>query len=161
MSVEVTGLGSNSGFQRFIDDITAESVIQDILEDIGTQAVHLSTQKISENKVEPKTTDETLMQRRKGANKQRKRKNTNRLTERTKQKRSTGITLLDSGIGIKQISHEVASDEVAVGVPPGYMAAHQKGTVPNSPKREFLVLPTDEQSVKIAEHHWRKNTRTA
>lgn len=142
---EMIGFDEGSEFARWVDDITDKGLYEDVLDDVGKQAVDLSTEKISKNKVTPKTSQATLDARRRPRGK--------------KKQSGSGITLLDTGVGIKQIAYESGFDEMAVGVPAGYMAAHQEGTVPNAPRRKFLTMPKSDDIVDTVEFYWKKVTK--
>lgn len=96
---------------------------------------------IMDGNVRPEMSDETREARRKGP-------------------KSSGEakTLIDTGVGARQIAFEVdvGSTSVFIGVPDGYMAYHQEGRVPNAPKREFLQLPTDSEIEKTIKHYLEK-----
>jgi phage gpG-like protein len=148
-TVEFKGLGSNDvnkpgTFAHAIARmIRRGGNYQDVLEDIGRQSVTRTTEKIAKNEVKPKTKRVTLLARR----------------HRKKRPSTSGITLLDTGIGIKQVSHRVGINEVTIGVPRGYMAAHQKGTVPNAPRRRFLTMLTKREILRVINFHWKKAIR--
>ena len=141
-SIKFSGFEDDSPFMRWVKESVYASYKDEILEDIGKEGVAESQRFIRDNKVTPPTTDETLDARRKGKNK-------------AKSDRR-GITLLDTGTGIKQIAYEVDGDSVLVGVPDGYMAYHQEGRQPKTherKKREFLKLPDDGVIEEIIKEH--------
>ena len=143
--VKFKGLGEDdvnkSGtFSHAIDRMIRRGGDYDlVLEDIGIQSETKTIKKILDNEVRPGTTQETLDRR------------------RGKDKR--GLTLVDTGVGYKQISHKVGNNYVEVGVPAGYMSAHQRGTVPNAPRRMFLTLLTKREIIRLVNFHWKKAIR--
>jgi len=119
----------------------------EVLEDLGKTAVTRTTDKLLGNRVRPKTTRKTLLKRR----------------TRSKKPSTSGITLVDNAIGVKQVAYATGPDYMEVGIPTGpgaYMAAHQKGTVPNAPRRRFLVLPTKQRTLAVVNFHWKKAIRS-
>lgn len=127
--------------------INAGADYSEVLEDLGKTAVTRTTDKLLSNRVRPKTTRKTLLRRR----------------TRSKKRSTSGITLVDNAIGIKQVAYSTGSDHMEVGIPTGpgaYMAAHQKGKVPHAPKRMFLVLPTKQRTLEVINFHWKKAIRS-
>ena len=110
-----------------------------VLKDIGIQSERKTVQKLLDNKVTPKTTRATIDARR-GPDKR-------------------GITLVDNSIGYKQVSHKEGDNYVEVGVPAGYMSAHQLGKVPNAPRRMFLTMLSRKEILKLVNYHWKKAIR--
>lgn len=150
--VEFKGLGmqdrNKAGtFPYFIDRLIKRGGnMEDVMDDIGRTGVTLTTEKLMENRVTPKTTNATLARRRKP--RKRKRRSIRR-----------GTTLVDTGIGMRQVSYKATSHDVAVGVPDGYMAYHQEGRVPNAPRRTFLLLPNKRYILNLVQIHIKKVTR--
>lgn len=115
----------------------------DVLDNLGRDSVTKSKQKILDNKVTPPTKQVTLDARRGGGE---------------------GITLADLGIGKDQIAYKSGDDFYEVGVPKGYMSAHQRGVVPTGgvkgakplPARKFLMLMNKRETLLTINHHWHK-----
>ena len=120
----------------------------DVLEDIGKTSVTLTTKKLMDNKVMPRTSQSTLDQRRKGRKRRFKKRSI-----------SKGTTLVDTGVGMRQVSYKTGPDYVEVGVPDGYMAYHEEGRVPNAPRRKFLVMTTMDYNIQLVNFHWKKAMR--
>jgi phage gpG-like protein len=152
--VEFKGLGkqdrSKAGtFPYFIDRLIKNGGnMEDVMDDIGRTGVTLTTEKLMENKVTPKTTNATLERRRKPRRRQFKRRSIRK-----------GTTLVDTGIGMRQVSYRASKVDVAIGVPDGYMAYHQEGRVPNAPRRAFLMLPNKKYILNLTMFHIKKVTR--
>jgi len=116
-----------------------------VLDEIGTRGRDLTTQKLLKNRVKPPTTDAVLELRRKAG-----------------QGKYDGITLVDTGLGMRMVSYKVNyRRSVDVGVPDGYMAYHEQGRVPNAPRRRFLTMPPASYIYKVIKWHWRKALRKA
>ena len=138
-SVRFEGLEEGSRFMQWVKRAIEATYKEAILEDIGKEGVAESQRYIMQDKVQPPTTQETLDRRRKG-----------------KKKSRGGKTLLDTGVGVKQIAYELDGDSVEVGVPDGYMAYHQEGRQPKTHKkkpRKFLQLPDPDVIEGIIEDH--------
>jgi hypothetical protein len=119
--------------------------MNNVLDDIGKQGVKLTTEKLVKNKVTPKTTEGVLARRRKYGKGKYK-----------------GITLVDTGIGLRQVSYRVLFNKaVEVGVPDGYMAYHEQGRVPHAPQRRFLTMPKGDYIYRAIRWHWSKALRKA
>ena len=139
--VEWKGIGQ---FTKWVNRMADMSGFDDMLEDIGKTSVTLTTKKIANNKVRPKTTLRTLRARR----------------SRKKRPSVSGITMLDTGVGYKQPAYRVISGRaVDVGYPDGYMAYHQEGRVPNAPQRKTLTLPSKRALQQITKFHWERLAR--
>jgi len=120
---------------------------KDVFEDIGRTGVTLTTEKLLGNKVRPKTSQGTLDARRQGR-------------RRFKGARvGNGLTLVDTGVGLRQVSYRATSSSVEVGVPDGYMAYHQEGRVPNARRRMFLMLPNRKYILDLVGIHIKKAMR--
>ena len=147
--VEFKGLGENDvnkpgTFAHAIDRMIRRGGDYDlVLKDIGIQSETKTVRKLLDNRVRPKTTERTLIRRR----------------TRSRRPSTSGTTLVDLGIGYKQVSHRVGNNFVEVGVPAGYMSAHQRGTVPNAPRRMFLTMITKREIIRLVNHHWKKAIR--
>lgn len=125
--------------------------LETVMEDIGRTGVTMTLQKLLGDQVTPKTTKETLDLRKKYRKKRKK-----RVTSINGIPVGDGVTLVDTGIGARQVTFMHNSRMVAVGVPPGYMAYHHQGRVPNAPRRRFLVLPGSKYIVSLVNQHWHK-----
>lgn len=117
--------------------------MKDVFEDIGKTGVTETTQFLMDNKVTPKTTDKTLEARR----------NPNKRKQFKKRRIAKGLTLVDTGIGLRQVAYKATQSSCEVGVPDGYMAYHQLGRVPNAPKRMFLRLPNRKYIMNLVRVH--------
>lgn len=152
--VEFKGLGSQDRnkagtFSYFIDRIIKNGGdVGEVMDDIGRTGVTLTTEKLMENRVTPKTTSATLERRRKPRRRQFRKRSIRK-----------GTTLVDTGIGMRQVSYKASKTDVAVGVPDGYMAYHQLGRVPNAPRRSFLLLPNKRYILNLVKLHLKKVTR--
>lgn len=150
--VEFKGLGrqdrNKAGtFPYFIDRIIKNGGnMEEVFDDIGRTGVTLTTEKLMENRVTPKTSNETLARRR-------------RPRRRARRSIRKGTTLVDTGLGMRQVSYRATKSDVAVGVPDGYMAYHQEGRVPNAPRRAFLLLPNKKYIMNLVKFHLKKVTR--
>lgn len=118
--------------------------LKDVFADIGLTGVQETTKKLLSNRVMPATTQAVLDQRRTG---RRRYKGA---------KVDKGLTLVDTAVGLRQVSYKATSNFVQVGVPRGYMSAHQRGTVPNAPQRMFLMLPNRKYIMKLVMFHIEK-----
>ena len=111
-----------------------------VLDNIGKDSVADTVEYLQQNRVKPKTKDKTLEARRR----------------RTKEPNTEGTTLVDNGIGWRQVDYATDENSVTVGVPDGYMAYHQQGRVPNAPRRPFLRLLPKREIIKLVNFHWKK-----
>ena len=150
-----------SGLDKWINHLkqfTSKETVQNILTDLGKHGVADSQNKIAKNQVKPPTTAETFAARRiSGRGKLVKKKGQTRRTRSVPRKLGPvqqGITLMDTGKGIKRIQYKVSRSVLAIGVN-GYMSYHQTGTK-RMPARPFLVLPSEKLAVDTVYNHWRR-----
>jgi len=151
------------GMDKFLDHLekyASGKTTRVILEDLGKMGVTDSQSAIARNEIKPKTSAESLagrltsgrgtLVRKKGRSKR-----VRRISRKAGPARQ-GITLLDTGLGMRRIQYRVTRDTVAVGVD-GYMSYHQDGTLDGVlPARPFLKLPTEQEAIDTVEKHWRK-----
>ena len=159
-SAKWIGLDRNDPVFVHLRKLVADNVRREILEDLGKTAVSMSQNKIANDQVRPRTTAKTFAARRvSGRGKLVRKKGASRRTRQISKKLGPvqrGITLLDTGKGIKAIKYSVSRDVLRWGVN-GYMAYHQDGTLDGVlPKREFLEIPSEKQSIETVYRHWRK-----
>jgi len=151
--VEFKGLGSQDRnkagtFPYALNQLLKKGAdLHDVFDDIGRTGVTETQKKLLENRVRPPTRKSTLAARR-------------RSRRQFKNKRiAKGLTLVDTGVGLRQVAYKATSYDVAVGVPDGYMAYHQEGRVPNAPQRRFLMLPNRKYIMDLVMIHLRKAMR--
>lgn len=141
-TVKIIGFEEHGHFSRWVDLIIEAERYQELLDNLGETSVSLSVKKITQNKVSPKTTQETLRKRREGT--------------QEASKFPGGVTLLDIGDGYKAITHEVSGNTLHVGIPENaegsYMAYHQMGW--GVKRRRFLTLPTKTMVKKAIRLLW-------
>lgn len=147
-------------FVSNLEEYVSKNTETAILEDLGKIGVADSVTKIMKNETEPPSTWKTLAARRSSGRgtlvKKKGRKNRVRRISRKLGPVRQGITLMDTGLGVRRIQYRLSGQSVAIGVD-GYMAYHQDGTLDGVLRaRNFLKLPTDEQTVEKVFQHWEK-----